>query len=327
MEGVKCVLLDIEGTICPISFVKDTLFPYALKALPDVLNSRWDEEEFKPYREAFPDSAQTSPEALQAHVEDLTKRDVKVAYLKNLQGYLWESGYKTGAYSTPLFTDVAPTLKQWKEEGFSLAIYSSGSVFAQKLLFGHVKTPEIATGLKRPRPGEVEGENEDATEPPSKKRGAVAEDRPDQRPFTHVANLAAKAKAPEAEDASPDIATECGEELSTDEKDTVTEDLQYLISEWFDTSTAGPKMNASSYEHIASKLEVRTSNVLFLSDNVNEVDAAVAAGMCSFMVERPGNAPLSEDDRARLRVMCSLSEIDLVANASETGAKEQVSED
>jgi enolase-phosphatase E1 len=127
-----------EGTVCPISFVKDTLFPYALKALPDVLAVKWDSEEFKPYRDAFPKDARSSPAALQAHVEDLTKRDVKVAYLKNLQGYLWETGYKTGAYSTPLFQDVAPRLKAWKDGGIDLAIYSSGSVFAQKLLFEHV---------------------------------------------------------------------------------------------------------------------------------------------------------------------------------------------
>ena len=76
---------------------------------------------------------------MQAHVEDLTKRDVKVAYLKNLQGYLWEDGYRTGAYSTPLFPDVAPRLKKWKADGVELAIYSSGSVFAQKLLFQHVQ--------------------------------------------------------------------------------------------------------------------------------------------------------------------------------------------
>lgn len=68
----------------------------------------------------------------------MTKRDVKIAYLKNLQGYLWEEGYKTGAYFTPLFADVAPQLTRWQQSGIRLAIYSSGSVFAQKLLFAHV---------------------------------------------------------------------------------------------------------------------------------------------------------------------------------------------
>ncbi|KAI7115577.1 hypothetical protein KC352_g34303, partial [Hortaea werneckii] len=88
MAAVQNILLDIEGTICPISFVKDTLFPYAIKALPDVLARKWDDADFKPYKDAFPAEHRTSPAALQAHVEDLTRRDVKIAYLKNLQGYL-----------------------------------------------------------------------------------------------------------------------------------------------------------------------------------------------------------------------------------------------
>ncbi len=146
--------ISVEGTVCPISFVKEKLFPYALNALPDVLASKWDSKEFKSYRDAFPADARGSPSALQAHVEDLTQRDVKAAYLKNLQGYLWETGYKTGAYSTPLFADVLPKLKEWNDAGIKLAIYSSGSVFAQKLLFGHVQS---AAGQKKAR-GESESE-------------------------------------------------------------------------------------------------------------------------------------------------------------------------
>jgi enolase-phosphatase E1 len=116
-----------------------------------VLATQWDSASFRSYRDAFPEEHRGSPEALQAHVEDLTRRDVKVAALKNLQGYLWEDGYKSGAYATTLFPDVVPQLREWKEKGFKLAIYSSGSVFAQKLLFGHVKEAngksENLTGL------------------------------------------------------------------------------------------------------------------------------------------------------------------------------------
>jgi enolase-phosphatase E1 len=111
-----------------------------------VLEQKWSERSFAPYRDAFPETARASPEALRARVEDLTRRDVKIAYLKNLQGYLWEDGYKSGAYATPLFPDVAPRLRSWKEDqGFHLAIYSSGSVFAQKLLFEHVDASRAGT--------------------------------------------------------------------------------------------------------------------------------------------------------------------------------------
>ena len=94
-----------------------------------MIASQWDSEAFRPYRDAFPEHARASSEAFQAHVEDLTARDVKVAYLKNLQGYLWETGYKTGIYSTPLFEDVAPMLKEWQRNGIVLAIYSVGQMY------------------------------------------------------------------------------------------------------------------------------------------------------------------------------------------------------
>lgn len=64
---------------------------------------------------------------------------MKAAYHKNLQGYLWEDGYASGAYATNLFDDVVPSLKTWRAQGREVAIYSSGSVFAQKLLMRHVK--------------------------------------------------------------------------------------------------------------------------------------------------------------------------------------------
>lgn len=61
-------------------------FPYAVNALPKVLREKWNDPEFKPFRDDFPAEYRGSPEALEAHVKDLTKRDVKIAYLKNLQG-------------------------------------------------------------------------------------------------------------------------------------------------------------------------------------------------------------------------------------------------
>ncbi|CZT19107.1 related to Enolase-phosphatase E1 [Ramularia collo-cygni] len=239
MDGVNHVLLDIEGTVCPIAFVKEILFPYAIDALPNVLSTQWDSESFRPYREAFPEEHRTSPEALQAHVEDLTRRDVKIAYLKNLQGMLWEHGYRTGAYSTPLFSDVVPQLRNWASYNLGLSIYSSGSVFAQKLLFGHV---QAEAGL-----------------------------------------------------------TEHREAL----------DLTSLFEGWFDTVNAGLKTDQSSYTKIAGALKRNPEEILFLSDNVKEVDAAVHGGMKSILVDRPGNAEVSREDRERLTVVQSLGDINL----------------
>jgi len=67
-------------------------------------------------------------------------RDIKIAYLKSLQGYLWETGYAAGALKAPLFPDVAPRIAAWtaeEENPVTVMIYSSGSVPAQKLLFAH----------------------------------------------------------------------------------------------------------------------------------------------------------------------------------------------
>lgn len=73
-------------------------------------------------------------------------------------------------------------------------------------------------------------------------------------------------------------------------------DLSPFISDWFDTVNAGPKMEAASYKKIhAAHPEVATSRWLFLSDNIKEVEAAIAAGMRSVPVVRPGNSPLDPD--------------------------------
>lgn len=81
---------------------------------------------------------------------DLMSRDVKVSYLKSLQGYLWETGYHNGQLKAPLFPDVGPKFASWTQDGVRIIIYSSGSVAAQKLLFKHTNgdpadlTPAIA---------------------------------------------------------------------------------------------------------------------------------------------------------------------------------------
>ncbi|KAI1375913.1 enolase-phosphatase E1 [Hypoxylon crocopeplum] len=148
--SVKVVLLDIEGTVCPISFVKDVLFPYALNALPETLKTQWDSPDFAKYRDAFPLEYSSSKDALEAHVRELVEKDVKISYLKSLQGYLWKEGYVSGDLKAPLFPDVAARLSEWRRKDLKVMIYSSGSVAAQKLFFGHTDaspsdlTPQIS---------------------------------------------------------------------------------------------------------------------------------------------------------------------------------------
>ncbi|KAI1268508.1 enolase-phosphatase E1 [Xylariaceae sp. FL1019] len=134
---VRAVLLDIEGTVCPITFVKDVLFPYALNALPETLETKWDDPNFAKYRDAFPPEYRSSKDELAAHVRDLMNKDEKISYLKSLQGFIWERGYASGELRAPLFPDVAGKLMAWHQKGLEIMIYSSGSVAAQQLLFRH----------------------------------------------------------------------------------------------------------------------------------------------------------------------------------------------
>ncbi|CAK4031108.1 2,3-diketo-5-methylthio-1-phosphopentane phosphatase [Lecanosticta acicola] len=327
MEGIKLVLLDIEGTVCPISFVKETLFPYAIKALPDCLARKWEDADFQPYRDAFPEEYRHDPDALQAHVEDLTKRDVKIAYLKNLQGYLWEDGYKTGAYSTTLFSDVVPALRQWKDDGYALAIYSSGSVFAQKLLFGHVSQQATdAASRKRGRPDdEAEDQATDGAAPPPPSKKVVTEDGetaavdPEaSNGNDHDVNFSAE-EAPTSNDAAHEAPEPTSEASATptsgghddDEAGNQAADLTGLFQDWFDTTNAGLKTESDSYTTIAAALKLEPQEILFLSDNVKEVKAALDAKMHAILVDRPGNAPLSEQDKKAYEVVDSLDKIKL----------------
>ncbi|KAH7393217.1 HAD-like domain-containing protein [Cadophora sp. MPI-SDFR-AT-0126] len=129
------VVLDIEGTVCPISFVKEVLFPYFLRTLTSSLPTLWTLPQFSPYLSAFPPEHTASQSIFLAHIQSLVASDTKTAPLKNLQGYIWLSGYESGELKCPLFADVLPAFRRWREQGKSIVIYSSGSVGAQKLLF------------------------------------------------------------------------------------------------------------------------------------------------------------------------------------------------
>ena len=102
-----------------------------------MLDEQWDSPELAAYRSAFPEAYRDDRNSLEEHVRDLVDRDVKAPYLKSLQGHLWQHGYQTGELKAPLFSDVAPFMKAAHARGKKVVIYSSGSVQAQKLLFGH----------------------------------------------------------------------------------------------------------------------------------------------------------------------------------------------
>jgi enolase-phosphatase E1 len=72
-----------------------------------------------------------------AYVLWLMDRDRKSTGLKALQGRIWEDGYRSSALRGELYDDVPTALRRWRDEGRRVAIFSSGSILAQRLLFRH----------------------------------------------------------------------------------------------------------------------------------------------------------------------------------------------
>ncbi len=149
-HGVSLVLLDIEGTTTPMTFVYEVLFPYARARLSGYLRAHIAEEELRDVlatlRVEWQEDARKGEEpppwaladvpAAARYLEWLMERDRKSPSLKRIQGEIWRGGFASGELRAELFEDVAPAFRRWKESGVDIAIYSSGSVLAQRLIFG-----------------------------------------------------------------------------------------------------------------------------------------------------------------------------------------------
>lgn len=136
---IQAILTDIEGTTTSISFVHDTLFPYARERLRDFLARRGSESAVRreldevSRLEGRPLSVDEAATVLERWIDE----DRKITPLKALQGLIWAEGYAAGELKGHMYPDAAPALRQWYGKGLALYVYSSGSVEAQKLIFGH----------------------------------------------------------------------------------------------------------------------------------------------------------------------------------------------
>lgn len=205
---VKAILTDIEGTTSAVSFVFDVLFPYARQHLPAYLREHADEPAVAAQLEAVRAESGEPEAGLERVIEILLgwiDADRKATPLKALQGMVWQQGYQAGDLKGHVYPDAVAALRAWHDRGFGLHVYSSGSVQAQKLIFG---------------------------------------------------------------------CSEAG-------------DLQPLFSGYFDT-TSGHKREATSYRRIAAEIGLAPEQILFLSDVVEELDAAASAGMKTCGVAREG---------------------------------------
>lgn len=151
--SILFLLLDIEGTTTPVDFVYKTLFPFASVRVESFLRAHSEESKIgdliselrkehglenwdRETREAEIASAAS-------YARQLIAQDKKVTPLKTLQGEIWEEGYRSGELRGEVYEDVPRAFERWKKEGKRIAIFSSGSVLAQKLLFGHSNAGDL----------------------------------------------------------------------------------------------------------------------------------------------------------------------------------------
>lgn len=214
MQKPKYILTDIEGTTTSISFVTETLFPYFLENLDDIIQFLDKPEVIQAFEETIRLALELDNQTIATNDEILAKlkewceADRKITPLKTLQGVLWDVGYKNGSLKGHVYPEVAAKLKEWYNDGIGLAVFSSGSVAAQKLIFGY---------------------------------------------------------------------SEAG-------------DLTPFFSAYFDTTTGG-KREHETYPKIAAALQVNPNAILFLSDIVEELEAAKEAGCQTIQLLRPGTNP------------------------------------
>jgi enolase-phosphatase E1 len=154
------VLLDIEGTTCPVSFVGEVLFPYAKQQMPAFLADQaenpivqelliqvfeaWDKDtdnEAAALRQRY---CQNDSKAAVSYLDWLIEKDRKLTPLKELQGLIWRQGYDQGLLKAPLYADVPEALERWHSAGLELSTYSSGSINAQKLLYRHSSYEDLS---------------------------------------------------------------------------------------------------------------------------------------------------------------------------------------
>jgi enolase-phosphatase E1 len=153
----RVILLDVEGTTSSISFVYDVLFEHAKQHVAAFLTAHRDSPEVLRLAVGITEAvnaAQTSeaiaadPTRASIAAIEMMNRDVKDTSLKALQGMIWRQGFESGAIVAHVYDDVPPALIRWRDAGVDVRIYSSGSIEAQKLFFGHTAAGDLTSCLQ-----------------------------------------------------------------------------------------------------------------------------------------------------------------------------------
>ena len=153
MTTPRGILLDIEGTTSSISFVHEVMFPFVLERLDDFLEQHAKRPDVVDACELiakdaghdslasweFLNADQSQTQLVNAEVRRLMAADAKATGLKALQGLIWQSGFDLGQLHAHVYPDTIRAIERCNAAGIDVRIYSSGSIAAQKLFFGHVQ--------------------------------------------------------------------------------------------------------------------------------------------------------------------------------------------
>ena len=141
MQGITHIVTDIEGTTSSLSFVKETLFPYARTHIAEFLSGiEGASVEVQNILAEVPGSSLAEKTKLLIQYID---EDRKFTPLKELQGLIWRQGYECGDYKGHIYEDAYKMLLEWYRSGLNLSVYSSGSVAAQKLIFAYTQFGDL----------------------------------------------------------------------------------------------------------------------------------------------------------------------------------------
>ncbi|HJS58710.1 MAG TPA: acireductone synthase [Vicinamibacteria bacterium] len=157
MDRIHVLLLDVEGTTTPVDYVYRTLFPYARARLEAYLVEHWSEDDTRAEVErlAAEHARETGaappwrsePGAVAAYLAWLMDQDRKSTGLKSVQGRIWAEGYHRGELRGTVYPDVPRAFERWRRDGRRIAIFSSGSVLAQRLLFANSTAGDLTAHI------------------------------------------------------------------------------------------------------------------------------------------------------------------------------------
>jgi enolase-phosphatase E1 len=144
--NVRAVLTDIEGTTSSIAFVHEVMFPFARARLADFVAAQSNNPAVQEQLAATLTLAHSEGDAREDAVAillDWIAQDRKATPLKALQGIIWKDGFESGELVSDVFADAIAQLRAWHQAGIPLYVYSSGSIQAQKLYFGHTAEGDL----------------------------------------------------------------------------------------------------------------------------------------------------------------------------------------